>query len=248
MSDRRIHLVRGLPGSGRTTLARRIARSKAEVIASEDELPYPVSPVTPIGMAQADALSVAAAANALSNGVPLIVVERVFHQAYTMRPFARLAKRHGYDVEIHVPDTDWAHDYEACLQHTRRAVERTDMERFWRHWELVGTIDELLESQSPGERLLEAKRLLAETHYLMAAARGQSKAYQEKLALMTEDYEAEFAHLIYLGYFDGAYRHRVNQEFAHLLARTRIEAQHGPDSPAALRVVQQEILRPLEAS
>ena len=217
------------------------------MIASEDELPYPVSPITPLGMVQADALSVAAAADAMSNGAAPIVVERVFHRVYSMRPFARLASRHGYAVEIHLPNSAWALDYETCLQHTRKPVQRSNMELIWRQWELVGPIEKVLQSRSPSERLAEAKRLLADVQYLKAENREQSNAYREKLDLVTKHYEPELRHLIFLGYFDCTHRDRVNQEYACLIAKERIEAQHGPDSPAALRVVQQKILAQLNA-
>jgi hypothetical protein len=248
MSDKKLHLVRGLPGAGRTTLANLIASPAGQVIAGEDLLPLAVSPLSPLGAAQSDALSVTATAEAASREIPVIVVERTFARAYTLRPFARLAARNGYDLQIHTPHTDWANDWKACLERTNKPVSAPEMERTWRQWEEIDDVQTLMAVRSPSERLVDIKKLLADAEILRGPDQIPSPGYLDKLAYLSDNYPSELSHLNGIGWFDSQNRRRVNREYALLIAQQQLGAPLDPTAPVAtVFSLHDEILRQIEA-
>ncbi len=200
-------LVRGLPGSGRTTLAEMLAGDHGAKVDPERSLLPGLSPLTPVGMAQVEADSLIDVGLLMRIRSPLIVLEGTFAQKYTMRPIARLAVDAGYEVAVREPNTDWAHDPVNCAAHSSRHLPASEYQRVARMWESDTELTAILSSASPSERLREAKALLAEVNALQETGTGDAAV--DKLLALEERYPRELAHLSFLGYL-----HPENQPHA----------------------------------
>lgn len=92
-----LYLIRGLPGSGKTTLARRLTDSFFEADQYfERPLGYAFDPA---GLPAAHALCQANTETAMLCGVLVIAVSNTFSQQWEMEPYRVLADKHGYTVQ-----------------------------------------------------------------------------------------------------------------------------------------------------
>jgi predicted kinase len=218
---KRLDLVRGLPGSGRTTLARELAGDTGRIFSHEDDLPRLVHGLTPEGMSIADGECFMDTAEAMAGGANHIVVERVFGQVYTMRELARLAQARGYEVQIHEPQTEWARDPRGCLERTSRSISTEDMAFASSRWDHVHNVEQVLTTRTPTERINDAKDAWAELAHMKETGGAGTEEFSKKFEAFTDGYAAEIQHLHYLKFFDPAYQNQVKLEMADRYSRLR---------------------------
>uniref|UniRef100_A0A3B5L9C6 NEDD4 binding protein 2-like 2 n=1 Tax=Xiphophorus couchianus TaxID=32473 RepID=A0A3B5L9C6_9TELE len=89
-SDLVLILLRGLPGSGKTTLARELlSTGPSGIILSTDD--YFVS-------------------DAMHDGCSPIIIDNTNLQAWEMKPYVKMALDRGYKVDFYEPETSWKFD------------------------------------------------------------------------------------------------------------------------------------------
>ena len=95
----KLTLIRGLPGSGKSTMARKIAADTGALHIEADMWVDYSQPYTPEAAKRAHAICQAQARHALVYGGS-VVVSNTFTQQWEMQPYLDMARKHGVQVEI----------------------------------------------------------------------------------------------------------------------------------------------------
>ena len=106
MSEKRIYLIRGLSGSGKTTFAEEMCEGRKEgtyeLFAADDYFygddgEYVFEPDE---LKDSHEDCQARVKEACLDGVPLIIVHNTFTRAWECEPYFRAAKRNGYSIRV----------------------------------------------------------------------------------------------------------------------------------------------------
>jgi energy-coupling factor transporter ATP-binding protein EcfA2 len=144
-------LIRGAPGSGKTTLARHMQRTflhhnpQAEaLIFSPDDFYYDLSPdgqsyvfdVTKLK--EANTLAQSRTFEVMRRGAALVIVDNTHGEAWVSRPYVMFAQTMGYGVCVQEPDTPWwkARDTVALAAHSGRGFTPEKVARSLKWWDV----------------------------------------------------------------------------------------------------------------
>jgi len=144
-------LMRGLPGSGKTTAARKIVRDRnlephqSRIFAADDYFckdgvyRFDVSHA-----ANSYAWNRQRAQAAFAKRVELIVIDSCNTTVYEMRDYARMADEKAYAIEICEMDTPWAWKLDELVRRNIHGMPRRSIERMMDRWEPNITVIDLL--------------------------------------------------------------------------------------------------------
>ncbi|XP_036027808.1 NEDD4-binding protein 2-like 1 isoform X2 [Onychomys torridus] len=106
-----LYLLRGLPGSGKTTLARQLQRDfpRALIFSTDDfffreDGAYEFNPDF---LEEAHEWNQKRARKAMQNGISPIIIDNTNLHAWEMKPYAVMALENNYEVIFREPDTRW---------------------------------------------------------------------------------------------------------------------------------------------
>lgn len=93
--------MRGVPGSGKTTMARAIAGKKG-VIHSTDEffVEKDIYNFDPIKLRENHEKNLKGFTESLKKGIPIVICDNTNIKRSEFEPYIRAAKQHGYEVKI----------------------------------------------------------------------------------------------------------------------------------------------------
>ncbi|XP_014821564.1 PREDICTED: NEDD4-binding protein 2-like 1 isoform X2 [Calidris pugnax] len=106
----RLVLLRGLPGSGKTTLARQLKRdhSSAVVLSTDDFfIENGVYVFEPDLLEDAHKWNQKRARKAMKNGKSPVIIDNTNIHAWEMKPYVMMARENRYEVIFQEPDTPW---------------------------------------------------------------------------------------------------------------------------------------------
>lgn len=145
-------LMRGLPGSGKSTRAKELLSSgPSGLILSTDDYFFhgEVYRYDPCLLGAAHEWNQRRAEDAMHDGRSPIIIDNTNIQAWEMKPYVKMALKRGYRVDFCEPDTSWKFDpYELAKRNTHRVRQGTIaqmMERF----SFPISVDIVLSSQVP---------------------------------------------------------------------------------------------------
>lgn len=135
---KKLILMRGLPGSGKSFLGKQLAKQAADTkIYSTDDLfmvngEYRFNPAKLGKFHKENQLRVE---HAMGKGISLIIVDNTNTQLWEMRPYIKMAKKFGYLIECVIPETAWAFDAEECAKKNTHGVPLDAIKRMLARFE-----------------------------------------------------------------------------------------------------------------
>jgi NEDD4-binding protein 2 len=152
---KKIILIRGLPGSGKSTKAKELAGENPNIFSTDDFFvnsdtgKYEFDPKL---LGRNHSLNVKRTEKAMQEGVTPIIVDNTHTRFFEMKKTVELAQKYGYEVEFHEPDTDWAWNVEELAKKNTHGVPLEAIQRMKDRWDKNPTVDDILKSKAPWER------------------------------------------------------------------------------------------------
>jgi predicted kinase len=127
MKRKVLYVIRGLPGSGKTTLAATLSKIhlEADMYFTGDDGVYRFDPAR---VQQAHAWCRNAVATEMQNNADTIAVSNTFTQKWEVQPYLDLAANYGYDVQIIHLSSPWDNIHNVPTE----AIQR--MRARWEHF------------------------------------------------------------------------------------------------------------------
>jgi tRNA nucleotidyltransferase/poly(A) polymerase/predicted kinase len=157
-AGRRLVLMRGLPGSGKSTRAKEIAGNHGKIFSTDD---YFGDPYVFDGskIAQAHQWNQDRTAKAMAAGHPLVVVDNTNIKREHMEPYLKLAKQHGYDVSYEHSKAPWAWDEHECARRNAHGVPLAaikNMKHSFDESAVSDLVDRMIESRDVPHEIRQA--------------------------------------------------------------------------------------------
>jgi predicted kinase len=152
-SGKRMIIMRGLPGSGKSTTARKAARG-AKILSTDDFFmrggKYNFDPSK---IVKAHQWNQKRAEKALAKGVPSVVIDNTNVQLWEMKAYVEMAQKYGYDVEFKAAKSSWAWDVEELAKRNTHGVPLEAIKRMKSGFQSIGTatVDKVLAARAPWE-------------------------------------------------------------------------------------------------
>ena len=133
MAVKTLVLMKGLPGSGKSTLSRELAQAnQSSVILSTDEYFMDEN-----NNYRFNALLLGAAHTWNQNrcrehmqaAYQLIIIDNTNVVSKEARPYVDMAKQYGYTIKVVEPNTWWAKDVDECVKRNTHNVPRESISR-----------------------------------------------------------------------------------------------------------------------
>lgn len=127
-------IMRGLPGSGKTTLAITFGGkifSTNDFFTKEDGS-YQFNPKE---ISLAHDWNQERVEDAMNKGIGPVVVDNTNIKYEHVEPYLKMAEAYGYKVTVAVPQTTWAFSPQGCYDHCPHKVPLFVIERSLRDWE-----------------------------------------------------------------------------------------------------------------
>ncbi|XP_045652942.1 NEDD4-binding protein 2-like 2 isoform X1 [Ursus americanus] len=145
-------LLRGLPGSGKTTLSRiLLGQSRDGIVFSTDDYFHHQDGyrynVNQLG--DAHDWNQSRAKQAINQGKSPVIIDNTNTQAWEMKPYVEMAIGKGYRVEFHEPETWWKFDPEELEKRNKHGVSRKKIAQMLDRYEYEMSISIVMNSVEP---------------------------------------------------------------------------------------------------
>ena len=161
----KIVIIRGCPGSGKSSLANKILNDNVygynnnytyvnrRLIVSADQY-FEFDIQGPKGaqyyfdankLGQAHGWSQWRVKQCCQNGIEIIIVDNTNTTWKEIRPYVEIAKRYGYEVEVREPNTEWRYDVDECVKRNSHGVPKETIQRMRDRWESTESINSKVE-------------------------------------------------------------------------------------------------------
>lgn len=131
-------MMRGLPGSGKSTKAKKLHQEHGGMIFSSDEfcMVNGVYQWTPDKAPLVNQITVSHTKIAMQvDEIETIIVDNVNIRLLEMYPYLELAIDHGYKIRYEYSDAPWAWDVDECAKRNTHGVSRKTIREMLDHYE-----------------------------------------------------------------------------------------------------------------
>lgn len=149
---KKLYIMRGLPGSGKSTKAQELGQSgviygsdeyfmkDGEYIFDQDKLK------------DAHKWNLDRVIEAMGKGTSPIVADNTNVSNHDMKPYVESALENGYEIEFVEADTPWKFDVKELTKRNTHEVPADAIQGMLDRWDYKPTIPEILESERPEEK------------------------------------------------------------------------------------------------
>ncbi|KFQ59433.1 NEDD4-binding protein 2-like 2 isoform X2 [Pelecanus crispus] len=151
-SQKLLLILRGLPGSGKSTLSRiLLGQSHDGIVFSTDDYFRQQDGYTYNAAQLGDAhdWNQKRAKQAMEQGKSPVIIDNTNTQAWEMKPYVEVALEKGYRVEFHEPDTWWKFDPEELEKRNKHGVTREKIAQMLERYEYQISIPIVMNSVVP---------------------------------------------------------------------------------------------------
>ncbi|XP_051934501.1 NEDD4-binding protein 2-like 2 isoform X1 [Hippocampus zosterae] len=145
-------LMRGLPGSGKTTMARELLATAPSglILSTDDYFAHNGGYRYQAGLlGDAHEWNHRRACAAMRDGRSPVIIDNTNLQAWEMKPYVQMALQQGYRVDFCEPDTSWKYDpYELEKRNKHGVPQEKIAQMLDRFWSPI-SVDAVLSSQEP---------------------------------------------------------------------------------------------------
>ncbi|XP_077396374.1 uncharacterized protein n4bp2l2 [Festucalex cinctus] len=145
-------LMRGLPGSGKTTMARELLEmGPSGLILSTDDYfahngGYRYEPSL---LGDAHKWNHRRASNAMHDGRSPVIIDNTNLQAWEMKPYVQMALQQGYRIDFCEPNTSWKYDPYELEKRNKHGVPQEKIAQMLDRFSYPISVDLVLSSQEP---------------------------------------------------------------------------------------------------
>lgn len=139
MAKKVMILMRGVPGSGKSHLARRLAGRLGGKLFSADEWLMAGEDyiwTSPLVFA-AHQINQQLVQLAMHRGEGVVIVDNTNIRPRQARPYVDLARKYKYEIEVREPNTPWRHDLQELLARGTHAMPYEAIEHMLETWKNV---------------------------------------------------------------------------------------------------------------
>ncbi|XP_058275464.1 uncharacterized protein LOC120749445 isoform X2 [Hirundo rustica] len=191
-SQKLLLILRGLPGSGKSTLSRALLGQSCDgVVLSTDDYFRQRYGYTYNAAQLGDAheWNRKRAKQAMEQGKSPVIIDNTNTQAWEMKPYVEVALEKGYRVEFHEPDTWWKFDPEELEKRNKHGVTREKIAQMLERYEFQISIPIVMNSvvpphkntqRPPLQRRHREKILSKNPEYLLTKAKQKKKRKRNK--------------------------------------------------------------------
>ncbi|XP_048790560.1 NEDD4-binding protein 2-like 2 isoform X3 [Lagopus muta] len=191
-------ILRGLPGSGKSTLSRflldhsrdGVALSTDDYFRQQDGYTYNAAQ-----LGDAHDWNQKRAKQAMEQGKSPVIIDNTNTQAWEMKPYVEVALEKGYRVEFREPDTWWKFDPEELEKRNKHGVTREKIAQMLERYEYQISIPVVMNSELPPHKHTQRpplqrrhrERILKKSHgHPLAKVKQRKKRKRNKTMKMTE--------------------------------------------------------------
>ena len=151
-ADRILYIMRGCPGSGKTTLARELRGETGRVFSTDDFFVQSDGEYVfdPNKIAEYHKRNQGKARKAISEGVSPVVIDNTNTTAWEMRPYVETGLRHGYKIQFVEPDTSWRYDPDQLFLKNSHGVPLESIKRMLKRFQKNPTVESVLGKKQVG--------------------------------------------------------------------------------------------------
>lgn len=154
-SQKLLLILRGLPGSGKSTLSRiLLGQSRDGIVFSTDDYFHQQDGYTYDAAHLGDAhdWNQRRAKQAMEQGRSPVIIDNTNTQAWEMKPYVEVALEKGYKVEFHEPDTWWKFDPGELEKRNKHGVTREKIAHMLERYEYQISIPIVMNSVIPSHK------------------------------------------------------------------------------------------------
>ncbi|XP_023376389.1 NEDD4-binding protein 2-like 1 [Pteropus vampyrus] len=149
-----LYLLRGLPGSGKTTLPRQLQHDfpRALIFSTDDYFfredgAYEFNPDF---LEEAHEWNQERARRAMRTGISPVIIDNTNLHAWEMKPYAVMALENNYEVIFREPETRWKFNVQELARRNIHGVPREKIHRMKERYEHDVTFHSVLRAEKPG--------------------------------------------------------------------------------------------------
>lgn len=143
-----LYICRGLPGSGKSTMAKQLAGSTGVIYSTDDFFmqngKYNFNPGK---LGEYHQKNFERAKLAMEQGVSPIVVDNTNTTAWEPKKYVQEAIKHGYKIEVKEPNTPWKFDVDELSKKNTHNVPTDSIKKMLNRWHHDLTVDDILNSK-----------------------------------------------------------------------------------------------------
>lgn len=153
--------MRGLPGSGKSYLAKKIAQSaemrgkKVGIFSTDDfftiitksgkeEYKFDIKKLQEYHRRNRNRVR-----NAMKENYDIVIVDNTNVRVWEMQPYAKMASKAGYNIEMLEPQTEWRWNINECVKKCTKNIPYITLVKMEKEYARNITIEDVLEAKIP---------------------------------------------------------------------------------------------------